>query len=67
MEPITYVAKDEHDEVDRVLVERMVEVTKKVYERFKVPVKMIFDENARKLHESETVYLRVRGNSTVTR
>ena len=37
MEPITYVAKDEHDEVDRVLVERMIEEAKKVYERFKVP------------------------------
>ena len=55
MEPITYVAKDEHDEVDRILVDRMVETVKKVYERFKIPVKMIFDEDARKLHESATV------------
>ena len=55
MDPITYVAKDEHDEVDRILVERMVETAKKVYEKFIVPIKMIFDENARKLHESATV------------
>ena len=31
MDPIMYVAKDEHDEVDRILVERMVETAKKVY------------------------------------
>ena len=54
MKPITYVAKDEHDEVDRVLVERMIEEAKKVYERFKIPAKMIFDAFARKLHESAT-------------
>ena len=54
MDPITYVAKDEHDEVDRILVERMVETAKKVYEKFKIPAKMIFDEDARKLHESAT-------------
>ena len=54
MDPITYAAKGEHDEVDRILVERMVETAKKVYERFKIPAKMIFDENARKLHESAT-------------
>ena len=55
MEPITYVAKDEHDEVDRVLVEKMVETAKNVYENFTIPAKMIFDEDARKLHESATV------------
>ena len=52
MDPITYVAKDEHDEVGRILVERMVETAKKVSEKFKIPAKMIFDEDARKLHES---------------
>ena len=55
MDPITYVAKDENDEVDRVLVGRMVETAKKIYERFKIPAKMIFDDNAKKLHESATV------------
>ena len=55
MEPITYVAKDEHDEVDKILVEKMVETAKNVYENFKIPAKMILDEYARKLHESATV------------
>ena len=55
MEPITYVAKEEHDEVDKVLVKRMIEEAKKVYERFKIPAKMIFDEDAKNLHESATV------------
>ena len=55
MDPVMYVAKDEHDEVDRILVERMVETAKKVYEKFKVPAKMIFDEDAKNLHESATV------------
>ena len=55
MDPVTYVAKDEHDEVDRILVERMVETAKKVYEKFKISAKMIFDEDAKNLHESATV------------
>ena len=55
MEPITYVAKDEHDEVDRVLVEKMAETAKNVYENFTIPATKIFDEDARKLHESATV------------
>ena len=54
MEPITYVAKDEHDEVDKILVEKMVETAKKVYENFEILAKMIFDEYARKIHESAT-------------
>ena len=55
MDPVTYVAKDEH-EVDRILVEKMVETAKKVYEKFKIPAKMIFDEFGRKIHESSTVF-----------
>ena len=55
MNPITYVARDEHDEVDKILVDRMVETTKNIYEKFKVPAKVIFNEETRKLHESATV------------
>ena len=33
----------------------MVETAKNVYENFTIPAKMIFDEDARKLHESATV------------
>ena len=54
MGPITYVAKDKHDEVDKILVEEMVETVKNVYENFKISAKMIFDKDARKLHESTT-------------
>ena len=54
MEPITYVARDEHDEVDKILVEKMAETAKKVYENFKISAEMIFGEIARKLHESAT-------------
>ena len=61
MEPITYVAKDENDEVGRILVETMVETAKKIYERFKVLVEMIFDDNAKKLHESATVCFACKG------
>ena len=48
------MAKDEHDEVDRILVEKMVETAQKVYEKFKIPAKMIFDEFDKKIHESAT-------------
>ena len=67
MDPIMYVAKDEHDEVDRILVERMVETAKKVYERFKIPAKMIFDEDARRLHESATVFFACKKGFDATR
>ena len=55
MEPVTYVAKDEHDEVDKILMENLEEIAKKVCETFKTSVPMIFDEDARKLHENLTV------------
>ena len=55
MDPITYVAKDENDEVDRDLLEKMMETAKKVYEKFKTPIKMIFDDDARICYESATV------------
>ena len=33
----------------------MIEEARKVYERFKIPAKMTFDEDAKNLHESATV------------
>ena len=36
-------------------MERMIGEARKVYERFKIPAKMIFDEDAKSLHESATV------------
>ena len=48
MDPVTYVSQGEDDQVDRVFVEKLEEVTKKIYETFKEPVPMIFDEAAKK-------------------
>ena len=53
MDPVTYVRQGENDQVDRVFVEKLEEVTKKIYETFKEPSPMIFDEAAKKLHESQ--------------
>ena len=46
MDPVTYVSQGEDDQVDRVFVEKLEGVTKKIYETFKGPKPMIFDEVA---------------------
>ena len=43
----------EDDQVDKVFVEKLEEVTKKIYETFKESKPMIFDEAAKRLHESQ--------------
>ena len=48
MDPVTYVMKDERDEVDKIFAEKLEETTKKIYETFKTSVPMIFDDTARK-------------------
>ena len=53
MDPATYVSQGEDDQVDRVFVGKLEEVTKKMYEIFKEPRPMIFDEAAEKLHDSQ--------------
>ena len=53
MDPVTYVSQGENDQVDRVFVEKLEEVTKKIYETFQEPRPMIFDEAAKRLHESQ--------------
>ena len=53
MDPITYVSQDEDDQVDRVFVEKLEEVTKKIYETFKESKPMVFDEVAKRLYESQ--------------
>ena len=55
MDPVTYVMKDECDEVDKIFVEKLEDTTKNIYETFKTPVPMIFDDDARKLRQSLTV------------
>ena len=53
MDPITYVSQSEDDQVDNVFVEKLEEVTKKFDETFKESKPMIFDEAAKRLHESQ--------------
>ena len=50
MDPITYICQNENDDVSKVFVEKLEEVTKKIYETFKESKPMVFDEVARKLH-----------------
>lgn len=54
MNPITYVKQGDED-VGKVFVKKLEGIAKLVYERFKVSVPMVFDEKARKLHESQNV------------
>ena len=48
------IGDGENGDVNRILVEKLIEKVKEVYEKFKVPVKMIFDETARISFESAT-------------
>ena len=54
MDPVTYVMESEDDKVERIFMEKLEEVTKKIYETFTISAKMIFDDDARRLHESLT-------------
>ena len=60
MDPVTYVMESEDDEVERNLMEKLEEVTKIIYETFKISAKMIFDEDARRLHGKFDGVLRLR-------
>ena len=51
-DPIAYVCQNEDDDVSKVCVEKFKEVRKDIYKTFKEPTSMIFDEAARKLHDS---------------
>ena len=53
MDPVTYVCQGEDDQVEKVFVEKLEEVTKRIYETFKESKPMIFDEAAKSLHESQ--------------
>ena len=53
MDPITYVCKDENEDVSKVFTEELERITKVIYKRFKESKKMIFDEEAKKLHDSQ--------------
>ena len=53
MDPITYGRKGSEN-VAEVFVEKLDEVTKKIYDRFKDDATMIFNDEARKLFEEQT-------------
>ena len=54
MEPVRYVKQGDKD-VAKVFCEKLEETTRKIYDRFKVDVPMIFDKTAKKLFDSQTV------------
>ena len=53
MDPVTYVKQDETDKVDKIIINKLDEITKQIYKRFNVSVPMVFDEAAKELHESQ--------------
>ena len=46
MDPVVFTAENKNDEIDKSF--------NRIYETFKEPKPMTFDENAKKLHESQT-------------
>lgn len=52
IDPITYVKQD-NEQVDKFFVEKLEEMIKKIYERFKNSVPMIFNWTAKKLLNSQ--------------
>ena len=53
MGPITYVRQGD-EQVDKVFVEKLEEVAKHIYKKFKSFVPMIFDKVAEELHNSQS-------------
>lgn len=47
------VLGSEDDDVSKILVEKLEKMAKEVYNRFKVPVKMVFDDDARVSYDIE--------------
>src|SRR6218665_3123226 len=44
-DPVTYIAKNEDDDVARVFVDSLEDTIKQIYDKFKFPKKMIFNSN----------------------
>ena len=53
MKPVTYVKQGDED-VAKVFVQKLEEVTTKIYDQFKDDVPMIFDDAVRKLYNAQT-------------
>ena len=54
IEPAEAIGSDDNDDVAKILVKKLEEKAKEVYEKFKVPVKMKFDETAKISFENAT-------------
>ena len=54
MDPVTYAMESKDDKLKKIFIEKLEEVTKEIYETFKRSVKMVLDDDARRLHESLT-------------
>ena len=52
IEPTEAIGNDETDDIAKILVKKLEEKAKEVYEKFKEPVKMVFDETAKISFES---------------
>ena len=52
MDPVTYLKQGDED-VSEVFTRKLENVTKEIYERFKVSVPMIFNDAARRLHNTQ--------------
>ena len=50
-DPITYVGEN----AEKILAEKLEQLARQIYERFKVLVPMIFNETGRQLHDSQNV------------
>ena len=69
MDPIVYVRQNENDEVDKIFVEKLEEVTKNIFETFKEPKPMIFDEChacGEKFNDKSFKYKKVRDHCPFT-
>ena len=53
MDPVTYTSQNKNDQVNKIFLENLEKIAKEIYETFKESKPMIFDENAKRLHESQ--------------
>ena len=53
MDPVTHVCENDNEDVSKGFAEELERITKVIYERFKEPKKMVFDEAAKRFHDSQ--------------
>ena len=54
-EPVTFTARSEDDDVAQIFVNDLEQNIKDIYQRFKIPEKMIFTESDKELYNSATL------------